>query len=189
MTIRIHRLLAAIAASYAAAAAATPLAMSYSIADAGPGSYLYSFTLTLDNHDGTWTPGDNYNWIVFGDDPVGPTPLTDYVATSNLVGPFFANYVTFGAHVGPTLIAFDPDVYQAGWIPAGVGDTLNWSGTSSAYLGQGELLFSNVMGKDFHHLANFEVATLQAIPEPQTYALMLAGLGVVGWCARRRRSA
>lgn len=27
------------------------------------------------------------------------------------------------------------------------------------------------------------------IPEPETYALMLAGLGLVGWVARRRRSA
>lgn len=30
---------------------------------------------------------------------------------------------------------------------------------------------------------------LQPVPEPQTYALMLAGLGAVGWVARRRRPA
>jgi hypothetical protein len=29
--------------------------------------------------------------------------------------------------------------------------------------------------------------TVGAIPEPETYALMLAGLGLVGWMARRRR--
>ena len=26
------------------------------------------------------------------------------------------------------------------------------------------------------------------IPEPETYALMLAGLGVLGWAARRRQA-
>jgi hypothetical protein len=29
---------------------------------------------------------------------------------------------------------------------------------------------------------------LAPVPEPETYALMLAGLGVVGWMARRRRA-
>ena len=33
------------------------------------------------------------------------------------------------------------------------------------------------------------VAALAAVPEPQTYALMFAGLGVVLWLARRRRAA
>lgn len=32
-------------------------------------------------------------------------------------------------------------------------------------------------------------ATLAAIPEPETYALMLAGLGLLGFVARRRRAA
>jgi hypothetical protein len=32
-------------------------------------------------------------------------------------------------------------------------------------------------------------ALLVPVPEPQTYALMLAGLGLVGWAARRRTSA
>ncbi|RPI47354.1 MAG: PEP-CTERM sorting domain-containing protein [Betaproteobacteria bacterium] len=31
--------------------------------------------------------------------------------------------------------------------------------------------------------------TLAPVPEPETYALMLAGLGMVGWMSRRRRKA
>lgn len=29
--------------------------------------------------------------------------------------------------------------------------------------------------------------TIAPVPEPQTYALFLGGLGVMGWMARRRR--
>jgi hypothetical protein len=32
-------------------------------------------------------------------------------------------------------------------------------------------------------------AFVTAVPEPETYALMLAGLGLVGWAAKRRQSA
>lgn len=33
------------------------------------------------------------------------------------------------------------------------------------------------------------LSQVAAVPEPETYALMLAGLGLIGWCARRRTSA
>ena len=34
----------------------------------------------------------------------------------------------------------------------------------------------------------FDTKTVNGIPEPETYALMLAGLGVVGFMARRRKA-
>ena len=44
---------------------------------------------------------------------------------------------------------------------------------------------------DFNdHLFSFtNIRAVNAVPEPETYALMLAGLGVVGWAARRRKAA
>jgi len=34
---------------------------------------------------------------------------------------------------------------------------------------------------------DLDAVSITPVPEPSTYALMLAGLGVLGWCARRRR--
>lgn len=190
MNIRMGRqILAGIGASFCIAATATPLALSYSVADDGPGSFKYSFVLTLDNHDGTWAAGDNYNWIIFGDAFNAPSPLTDYVGDPSTAPTIFPpGMVTSGGHNGPTFLSLVPNIYDAGWIPDHVGSTLSWSGTSSAYLGQGQLLFSNLFGRDFRHLADFEVATLQAVPEPETYAMMLTGLGLLAVALRRRKA-
>lgn len=53
--------------------------------------------------------------------------------------------------------------------------------------------FEDILGggdNDFNdHTFSFtNIRSVNAIPEPETYALMLAGLGCVGWMARRRRT-
>ena len=47
------------------------------------------------------------------------------------------------------------------------------------------LVFTNVPSVDAFEVANF---TITPVPEPETYALMLAGLGAMAMFARRRRA-
>lgn len=56
-----------------------------------------------------------------------------------------------------------------------VADTANWS-------------ISPATGSFASEVPNTTAFSVSAVPEPQTYALMLGGLGLVGWLARRRRA-
>jgi hypothetical protein len=58
--------------------------------------------------------------------------------------------------------------------------------TASAGVMITSLSFSNAPEKDAFEAANFSVTT--PIPEPSTYALLLAGIGAIGFVARRRRT-
>ena len=48
------------------------------------------------------------------------------------------------------------------------------------------LSFTDIPSTDAFETANFSVT--QPVPEPETYALMLAGLGALGFVSRRRRN-
>ncbi len=159
---------------------ATPIRLDYVITDLGGGLFDYEFTLVLDNNNNSWQAGQSWDWLIWGDQQSARTNLTDWVGDeSDLpVGPWTEYTSSSGFHNGPTFLDF-PDFI--GWEPQFIGDSLSWSGTSTAFLDQGELLWSTLLGNGGAKLATFEVANL--IPAPATLSLLaLAGLGL-----RRRR--
>lgn len=165
-----------------AASAQTPLQLEYAISDAGGGMWQYDFTLLNLNLDGSWVAGQNFDWITFGDVNGGTSTLDDFVGDlGSLAGTPWADEgfsYSGGGHNGPTLLDFNNGLI--GWIPGSVGDSVSWSGTSSHYLGQGDLLWSNLVGSGNH--ADFAVGIL--VPAPASGLMLgLAGLA----CARRRR--
>lgn len=171
---------------------ASPLRLDYSITDLGGSLYDYDFILSVDDHDGSFQVGQGWNWITFGDVLAAPSNLTNFVfdASDFPVGPFLSGSSSSGGHNGPTLLEFDFSS-AGGWHPTAVGDSLAWSGTSDAYLGQGELKFStlNFSGPGTTY-ADFETANLvhaqgPAVPE-EVSVLPLLGIALAAIAGARR---
>ena len=166
----------------ASAQQAGPLELSYDVTIIGGGQYYYDFWLTLENLDNSWSSGQGWGWLVFGDEPdqnIG-SPLTNWVGDTNTLpaGPWTFFTSSGGGHNGPTL----GNVLDT-WVPTAIGETIHWGGTSNAFVGQGDMLWSTLVHENGAVMHNFKVATL--IPAPGAVALMgLAGLVGTG---RRRR--
>lgn len=125
----------------APAVQAQSLDLEYCVEDLGGGVYNYEFRCTTDQG---WQPGMGWRWYIWGDCR-GPcsSPLTNFVGDPNdlPVGPWTQYSSSGGGHNGPT---FAPVLNY--WIPQTAEEELTWSGTSTADLPQGQLLFSTIAG-------------------------------------------
>lgn len=164
-------------------AQATPLRLDYTIQDLGGGSFDYEFFLTVDNNDGTFVAGQGWRWLIFGDVQSAPTNLTSFVGDplDLPIGPWTFYTSSSGGHNGPTL---GPVLDY--WVPTGIGDSLFWSGTSTANLPEGSLDWSTIAGTLNGGVpADWEHAHL--VPEPASLSAL--ALGALALLRRRRKRA
>lgn len=82
--------------------------------------------------------------------------------------------------------SWDPDVASNGGYGAVVAELAGTVITASVRFSADEVLtYSGTMGVVGHDVA----ANLVPVPEPETYAMLLAGLGVLGFAGYRRKQA
>lgn len=152
-----------------------------------------TFIGNLANNGGTLAPGASPGTtVVQGDYTQGATGILSIELGGTGAGLFDILQVT-----GTATLAGELDVAFWNGFSAAAGDSFNivsatnLTGNFDTFnltaLGAGlvwnvdYLYDQDVAGTDYMRLS------VQAVPEPEAYAMILAGLGLVGWAARRRK--
>lgn len=135
----------------------------------------------------TWNTG---SWWWDEDPSVNATPL---VTTIHLNQLYTIDSFSVQADDNDSyrLEYWDGAAWQLGWdIPTqpSFGLVTRNSGLLSSSITTDFLRFTATGGDNYYAVSEIQAFGVAAVPEPSTYALMLGGLGMVGYLARRRRS-
>ena len=178
-------------------ASAAPMSITYSAVDAGESLWAYEFVVEFDNNDGTWAPGQKFDYLTFGNEQsatgqYGAFGDWTWTAIPAIASPNFAT----GTFNGPTLnfcvtgISCKTSFKDGAWIPQSTGEILFFSGLSSTFIG--DTILWSVLKTSGGQLIRFESSAYGAsyeanvlpTPLPPALALLLsalAGLGIAGW--------
>ncbi|MBA5637318.1 PEP-CTERM sorting domain-containing protein [Duganella sp. LX20W] len=160
-------LLAAMLAASTGTALAENLNQNVSMSTVSAGSYTAHFG-SDHNYAGAFTDTFTFN------PAVGPSLANAVIQTLSLLGNNNLNFT--GASLNGNALTLSPTgAYEWGMLnpPVNVSGTLVLT------------VMGNVITPSASYSGDINVA---AVPEPETYGMLLAGLGVVGWLARRRKA-
>jgi PEP-CTERM motif len=151
------------------------------------GSGIWTFMLTIQNNlfssfgDGAFIGSMSFD---FTPDPAAANPPTTFLG-SNVDGVTSVKSTSGTGLSGLTDIDFGTAFGQGAKNRLSQNDWVSWSvsglGTSSL-----TNMYVHVQGIDGGYSAKYTPIT-SPVPEPETYTMILAGLGLIGFTARRRK--